>query len=134
MADLSTWMKTFKDKMDDKSYRLSLTSSSPGPFSVASKVGREKALASAGHMTNKHPNNFFSIKANHCVFELSVPCACLFHCVIATEFDYRIQCNRFRLALHAVDSLNVKHELRSKKTKQFCIMQAFPNDISRFAT
>ena len=42
------------------------------------------------HMTNKHPNNFFSIKANHCVFELSVPCVCLFHCVIATEFDYRI--------------------------------------------
>ena len=35
---------------------------------------------------------FFSslIKANHCVFELSVPCVCLFHCVIATEFDYRI--------------------------------------------
>ena len=35
----------------------------------------------------------FSIKANHCVFELSVPCVscvCLFHCVIATEFDYRI--------------------------------------------
>ena len=24
------------------------------------------------------------------VFELSVPCACLFHCVIATKFDYRI--------------------------------------------
>ena len=28
---------------------------------------------------------------NHGVFELSVPCVCLFHCVIGTEFDYRIQ-------------------------------------------
>ena len=93
---------------------LSLTSSSPGPFSLASD-GREKVLASAGHMTNKHPNNFFSIKANHCVFELSVRCVCLFHCAIATEFDYRIQYNRFRVVLHTVDSLNVKHELRSKK-------------------
>ena len=36
--------------------------------------------------------------------------------------------------LHAVDSLNVKYELRSKKIKQFCIMLTFPNDISRFAT
>ena len=112
---------------------LSLTSSSPGPFSLASD-GREKVLASAGHMTNKHPNNFFSIKANHCVFELSVRCVCLFHCAIATEFDYRIQYNRFRVVLHAVDSLNVKHEVRSKKIKQFCIMQTFPNDISRFGT
>ena len=93
---------------------LSLTSSSPGSFPLASD-GREKALASAGHMTNKHPNNFFSIKANHCVFELIVPCVCLFHCAIATEFDYRIQYNRFKVVLHAVDSLNVKHELRSKK-------------------
>ena len=25
--------------------------------------------------------------ANHCVFELSVPCVCLFHCEISTEFD-----------------------------------------------
>ena len=54
--------------------------------------------------------------------------------MIATEFDYRIQYNQFRVVLHAVDSLNVKHELRSKKIKQFCIMQTFPNDISRFAT
>ena len=61
--------------------------------------------------------SFFSIKANHCVFELSISCVCLFHCVIATEFDYRIQYNRFRVVLHAVDSLNVKHELRSKKSK-----------------
>ena len=76
----------------------------------------------------------FSIKANHCVFELSVPCVCLFHCVIATEFDYRIQYNQFRVVLRAVDSLNVKHELRSKKIKRFCIMQTFPNDISRFTT
>ena len=53
----------------------------------------------------------FQIKANQCVFELSVPCVCLFHCVIATEFDYRIQYNRFRVVLHAVDSLNVKVEL-----------------------
>ena len=53
---------------------------------------------------------------------------------VATEFDYSIQYNRFRVALHAVDSLNVKHELRSKKIEQFCIMQTFSNDISRFAT
>ena len=39
-----------------------------------------------------------------------------------------------RVVLHAIDSLNVKHELRSKKIKQFCIMQTFSNDISRFAT
>ena len=32
---------------------------------------------------------------------------------------------RFRVVLHAVDSLNFKHELRSKKIKQFCIMQIF---------
>ena len=51
--------------------------------------------------------------------------------MIATEFDYRIQYNQFRVVLHAVDSLNVKHELRSKKIKQFCIMQTFPNGISR---
>ena len=50
------------------------------------------------------------------------------------DSDYRIQYNRFRVVLHAVDSLNVKHELLSKKIKQFCIMQTFPNDISRFAT
>ena len=30
---------------------------------------------------------------------------------------------------HAVDSLNVKHELQSKKIKQFGIMQTFPNDM-----
>ena len=42
---------------------------------------------------------------------------CLFHCVIATEFDYRIQYSWFRVVLHAVDSLNVKHELRSKIVK-----------------
>ena len=41
--------------------------------------------------------------------------------------------NRFRV-LHAVDSLNVKHELRSKNVKSFCILQTFPNDISLFAT
>ena len=79
-------------------------------------------------------NSFFSIKAYHCAFEISVLCVCLFQCVIATEFDYRIQYNRFRVVLHAVDSLNVKHELRSKKIKQFCIKQTFPNDISLFAT
>ena len=28
------------------------------------------------------------MKANHYVFELSVPCLCLFHCVIATEFHF----------------------------------------------
>ena len=33
----------------------------------------------------------------------------------------------------AVDSLNVKHELRSKQVRPFCIMQTFPNDISWFA-
>ena len=58
------------------------------------------------------PNSFFSVRANHCVFELSVPCVCLFDCVIVTEFDYRIRYNRFEVVLHAVDSLNVKHELR----------------------
>ena len=42
--------------------------------------------------------------------------------------------NLFRVVLLAVDSLNVKHELRSKKIKQFCTMHTFPNDISRFAT
>ena len=31
------------------------TTSSPGRFSLALEVGREKALASAGHMTTKHP-------------------------------------------------------------------------------
>ena len=36
--------------------------------------------------------------------------------------------------LHAVDSLNVKHELRLKKVRTFYIMQTFPNDISWFAT
>ena len=35
--------------------------------------------------------------------------------MIVTEFDYRIQYNRFRVVLHAADSLNVKHELRQKK-------------------
>ena len=63
------------------------------------------------------------MEANHCVCELSVPCVCLFHCVIATEFDsdYRIQYNRFRVVLHAVDSLNVKHKVRLEKIKQFCM-------------
>ena len=49
------------------------------------------------------------------VFFNCVPCVYLFHCVIATEFDYEI--TTFRV-LHAVDSLNVKHELRSKKVNQ----------------
>ena len=49
-----------------------------------------------------------------------------FNSVIATEFDYRIQYNRFRVVLHAVDSLNVNHELGSKKSNS-CIMQTFPN-------
>ena len=35
------------------------------------------------------PNSFFSIKGNCFVFELSVPCVYLFHCVIATEFEHR---------------------------------------------
>ena len=39
--------------------------------------------------------------------------------------------HRFRV-LQAVDSLKVKHEWRSKKVKQFCIKQTFPNDISCF--
>ena len=51
-------------------------------------------------------------KANHYVFELSVPCVCLFHCVTGTEFDYRIQYNQFSVALHAIHSLNVKHGLQ----------------------
>ena len=33
------------------------------------------------------PNSFFSIKGNCCVFELSVPCVYLFHCVIGTDFE-----------------------------------------------
>ena len=49
--------------------------------------------------------------------------------MIVTKLDYRIQYNQFRVVLHAVDSLNVEHELRSKKIKQFCIMQTFPNGI-----
>ena len=49
----------------------------------------------------KDQNRFFSIKANHCVFELIVLCVYLLR-----------NCNRFRAVLHAVDSLNVKHELR----------------------
>ena len=31
------------------------TTSSSGRFSLALEVGRKKALASAGHMTTKHP-------------------------------------------------------------------------------
>ena len=31
------------------------STSSPGRFSLALGAGREKALASAGHMTTKHP-------------------------------------------------------------------------------
>ena len=37
--------------------------------------------------------------------------------MIATEFDYRIKYNCFRVVLYAVDSLNVKHELQLKKDK-----------------
>ena len=37
--------------------------------------------------------------------------------MIATEFDYRIQYNWFIVVLHAVDRLNVKHELQLKKVK-----------------
>ena len=39
--------------------------------------------------------------------------------VIATEFDYRINLVQPvpRVALHAVESLNVKHESRSKKIR-----------------
>ena len=40
-----------------------------------------------------------------------------------------MELSRFRV-LHAVDSLNVKHELRSKKIKQLCTMQTFPNDCT----
>ena len=69
---------------------------------------------------------FFAIKEIIVFLNLWFLCAvCLFHYVIVTEFDYRIQHNRFGVILHAVDSLNVKHELRSKKIKQFCIMQTF---------
>ena len=34
---------------------VTFATSSPGRFSLALEVGREKALASAGHMTTKHP-------------------------------------------------------------------------------
>ena len=39
--------------------------------------------------------------------------------MIASEFDsdYRIQYNRFRVVLHAVDSLNVKHVNYDRKNK-----------------
>ena len=50
---------------------------------------------------------------------------------IATDFDYRIQYNRFRVVLYVVYSLDVKHELRSKKSSNsVSVMQTFPNDIS----
>ena len=59
---------------------------------------------------------FFEIKEIIVFLNLWFSCAVyLFHYVIATEFDYRIQHNRFGVVLHAVDSLNVKHELRSNK-------------------
>ena len=77
--------------------------------------------------------DFFSIKANHWVFELSIPCVCLFHCVIATEFDYRTTtCSGLYCKHLIVRTLNMNYD--RKKLKQFCVMQTFPNDISRFAT
>ena len=36
-------------------FNLEISTSSPGRFSQALGAGREKALASAGHMTTKHP-------------------------------------------------------------------------------
>ena len=48
------------------------------------------------------------------ILSTAVSCVCLFHCVIATEFElHPVQ------STDAVDSLNVKHELRSKREKQF---------------
>ena len=38
----------------------------------------------------------------------------LFHCVIATEFDYRIQYNRFRVVLHAVSTFNMNYYRKNK--------------------
>ena len=35
------------------------------------------------------PNSFFSIKGKCCVFEQSVLCVYLFHCVIVTEFELK---------------------------------------------
>ena len=49
-------------------------------------------------------------------------------CSVCVFISFR-DCNWLRV-LHAVDSLNVTHELRSKKVKPFCIMQTLPNDIS----
>ena len=54
--------------------------------------------------------------------------------MIATEFDYKIKYNWFRVVLHTVDSLNVKHELRSKKKIKAILYHAdISNDISPFA-
>ena len=55
------------------------------------------------------------MKGNSCGFEPSVPCVYLLHCVISTDFELQpVQ------STDAADSLNVKHELRSKREKQFC--------------
>ena len=58
---------------------------------------------------------------------------CLFHCVIATEFDYRTTtCSELYCKQLIVWTLNMNYD--RKKIKQFCVMQTFPNDISRFVT
>ena len=44
----------------------------------------------------------------------STQCVCIFHWVTATEFELQLI-----QSLHAVDSLYVKHELPSKKVKQY---------------
>ena len=48
--------------------------------------------------------------------------------------DYVQHDDQTQPTFEAVDSLNVKHELRLKEIQQFFIMQTFSNDISRFAT
>ena len=54
--------------------------------------------------------------------------------MIATEFDCKIKYNWFRVVLHTVDSLNVNHELRSKKKIKAILYHAdISNDISPFA-
>ena len=61
------------------------------------------------------PCSFSSLRTKQLlVFELSVLCVCFFHCVIATDRVLLQNYNPFRVVLQAVDSLNIKHELRSK--------------------
>ena len=72
---------------------------------------------------------FFSIKGNCCVFELSVPCVYLFHCVIATEFELQpVQST----AASSWYSLNVKHAwITIEKSKAILSAILYHVDISK---